>query len=586
MTGSHSAVHLVSWSENIMAPPPKIAFPSHAIESASLTRTPSDPGPSTGAKPAPMPTRRASAGALIEELGSLGKRPCAEGPPAAPAAPKPAAAIAPQKPGVDDIGAFVPGAGGKGRLFADFAHAMGVNRKGMTLTAFAAKRPAKDGLNGASTAAHGQFGYDAAPATDLVNALASGSNAAAAHSIHSRYETKVKAMLAADVERFEHPEKRPPGAPMPNQVDNLLLTKNSKGEWQYDKGKLSRIARDDAHPLTQRARDVLTAMSIAENKGKQRNGALYQSVTSAIGLTASGLLIGGSHGALAPLAASGHLTNAVKEALDLKKPFVEGRQNLRNAKAATIQRYVDTVLAPHDYTGQTQDERLRAALQTSRAKIDDLRAMEARPEDEGLPADLRSPQAQAGIYASLYDDARRYANSATSFSKRLISGMHAEDKAKVHKDAERDIVVKHILSMVTKSIGRLDPASLAALAGADMAVDASGAQRARQALAIVGNHPRASRNQDLIAAHTLLTDSGIPKGEAALLLSQLARARREKPQAATAPRDTSASSRSAAPLTDSERLKQIANIIGQPGLTATAAKTAEDAIKKNLGLRS
>ncbi|MDR5671484.1 hypothetical protein KPA97_69840, partial [Burkholderia cenocepacia] len=80
MTGLHSPVHPVSWSENIMAAPPKIEFRSRAIESAALTRTPSDPGPSTGAKPAPVPTRRASAGALIDELGGLGKRPRAEGP--------------------------------------------------------------------------------------------------------------------------------------------------------------------------------------------------------------------------------------------------------------------------------------------------------------------------------------------------------------------------------------------------------------------------------------------------------------------------------------------------------------------------
>jgi hypothetical protein len=216
----------------------------------------------------------------------------------------------------------------------------------------------------------------------------------------------------------------------------------------------------------------------------------------------------------------------------------------------------------------------------------ELKTLMAQPEGAGLPAELRTPQAQAGIYATVYDDARRYANSKLSLGKRLMSGSHAEDKAKVHKDAERDLAVKHILSMVTKSIGRLDAPALEALAGADMAVDGTHVQRAKQALAIIGNDARVSQNRDLVAAHTLLRDAGLPKHEAAIVLSKLARAHREKP--AQAPRASAGETAKPAAATPAgaEQMKKIADLIGQPGLTPNAAKAAEDAVKKHLGLRS
>jgi hypothetical protein len=506
---------------------------------------------------------------------------------------------------VDDLKWFVPARGSGGSVFASVRDWLRVHEKGMTLPNFAAKRPAKDGLNGTATAMHQHFGYDAAPVTDVVNAVASGSTAIASRSIQRRYQNKVDEMLQADVAIFEANKKSPPYKPdttdpgNPALPGNLILTKqNPDAQWQYDRKKLERIARDTSHPVSQHARDVLTAMYIAECQGKRSKGALYHGTTSALSIAAGGALIGGSHGLVTPLVASGHLMNAVKEALDLKKPFVEGRQNMRNEKASEIQRYVDMSIAERDDTNAIQDPQLRERAKKLRdSLIEDPRLNEkteklrnSRTDDptfdrkKEFESEEELTEAKAGVYASLYDNASRAVADQRTFGTRLIAGRQInENKAKVHKDSELDIVVKHITTITTKGVGRVkqeQPQVLQELAAVNRTPGQTRSERGKRALTVI------DKDATLKLVHTLLTDTGIPEGDAAILMSTLSQSELEKPKNA-GPAASTAEKASNTPLSDKERLTRIAGTIGQPGLNPKQpADSMKDSLKKHLGQRS
>ncbi|MGF6612988.1 hypothetical protein OKW45_007976 [Paraburkholderia sp. WSM4175] len=459
---------------------------------------------------------------------------------------------------IDDIGAFVPARGDSGAFIKRLADKFGVHRKGMTPARLASKRPLKDAMNGISTGVHGHFNYDTAPLTDLVNLPAHGSTAIAAHTVQQRYANKLGQMLAVDVQQFRDaaaeaarrkttPNPTPdPATPEarhdPSLPENQLLTERG-GKWEYDRAKLGRIARDDAHPFTQHARDVLTVMSIAENQGKRRNGALYQATTSAIGLVGSGLLIGGSHGALLPMVVSGHATNALREALDLKKPFVEGRQNLRDEKAAEVDRRVK-----------------RDAGRFER----DLQQIERDTGHQYSAAEV------AGVYRHLYDNAERAVASQRSFGTRFAAGRHIDTgKGKAYREAEMNLVARHIRSIVGGGLGQADGDMLRALAAVPDELGLTRARREKRAIEAVATDPR------IVASHTLLTDTGYADGDAALLLAKMAKAE-------LATRDA----RDGVPATPNHR-DAVAAMIGQPGLKKSDPNQAAEAgIKQQLGKRS
>jgi hypothetical protein len=445
---------------------------------------------------------------------------------------------------------------------------LGANRKGVTAVGLASKKPAKDGLNGASNAAGGHFGYDAAPLTDIVNGMASGSTAVASHKTSKRYEGKVGEMLSADVKSFESmapregqptnqglvdfskltPAQQSVAQRNPTLPENQIITRNGKGEWQYDKQKLTRIAKDSAHPQTQHARDVLTAMSIQENQGKRRNGAAYQAATSSMGLVGSGVLIAGSHGAMAPLVVAGHSTNAFKEAVDMKKPFVEGRQNMRNEKADEVRR-----------------------------RVNDAESRNPVPADAPL-------QAQAGAYASMFDNARHDVADQTTFGGKIPGKLIDDRKSAAHKSDVQDIVHKHTNEIVQNGMGQASASSLSALADVDKRTGLTSSQRGKHALERIDADPA------LKAAHTLLTDTGVSKREAAMLMSRMsesALAGKTKPQAATPAQGKPLAGGGPTPLSLDERRGKIADMIGEPGLKPRdTAKDAEARIKAGLSKRS
>lgn len=92
----------------------------------------------------------------------------------------------------------------------------------------------------------------------------------------------------------------------------------------------------------------------------------------------------------------------------------------------------------------------------------------------------------------------------------------------------------------------------------------------------------------LEAVHTLLTDTGIPKGEAATLISKMSKqslaARSAGDRTASAASDGGNATK---PLSADQKRAKIANIIGEPSLKpADPFKEAEGKIKSSLAFRS
>jgi hypothetical protein len=524
--------------------------------------------------------------------------------------------------GIEDINSLLPRRGPAGPDAAGFAYALGLHQKGLAPTGFMSKKPINSVVSAASAGVHGHFTYDSVPLTDFVNGIGAVATTIGTQSVHSRYEAKLKDMLKQDSERFiaaagkaeaavkAERELTIKGVPNsdakavaeaktawakfrsevkaddrstaysrfetmtdkqreqlridPTLPDNQILTKVGKqtkigeGQWQYDLVKLTRIAGDDSHPLSQHARTVLTAMSIEENTRKRRNGALYQVGVSSMALGGAAALIAGSHGAITPALASGHAIIALKEALDLKKPFVESRQIMRNQKQREIQRIVN-----HGLFNQTVPKNA--------------------PQEAGGAE--YTPQEQAGVYAAMYDNARLSLTKKTGlFGPRLVrtflpGGLINAEKSQVHKDATQSIVTGHIVSMISKGIEQVDDKRLSALVKAETEPGMPDSEHEKRALKAIELDP------NLKAAHTLLTDTGIPKGKAAMLLALMSIAeentRKEAKTATEATQNVNGS------LPESERLSTIADLIGQPALKPPKPeKEVESALKKGIGLRT
>ncbi|MBN3756195.1 hypothetical protein G3N95_24865 [Paraburkholderia sp. Tr-20389] len=529
----------------------------------ALGKRPSTPRPGPGDASSSSTPRRTD-----KPLPPVPPEEPAHNPPAAdasaqrPAKPLPAV---PGKPG--DVHSFVPPKAESGGGFARFANMLGANRKGVHAVGLAGKKPMNNVLNAASSNEHGKFAYDAAPATELVNAAASGSTAIAAHNISKRYGNKVDDMLAGDVARF-HTASSKAGTPAaslnqglvdhknltpaqqlafkrnPSIPENQLITKDAQGNWQYDKAKLTRIAKDTSHPDSTHARDVLATMSIAENKGKQRRGAALATLGSGIGVAATTAQIVGTHGAITPALVAGHAGLGGKETLELKKPFVEARQEMRNEKSDEVLRHVNR-------------------------RMDGLPPL---PEDAPIGV-------KAGAYAVAYENARRNVAQQNNFGFRIPGSMIDDRKSATVKSDAQELANKHISGIVQNGMKRANDGSLARLGNVDKELGLTRSQREKRALEHI------SGDADLKAVHTLLTDTGIPKGEAAMLMSKMSEhslaARNESSSAPAKASDD------AKPLTRDEERTKIADIIGEPTLKpADTVKDAEGKIKSGLALRS
>ncbi|XUW93388.1 hypothetical protein OH764_32725 (plasmid) [Burkholderia sp. M6-3] len=507
-----------------------------------------------------------------------------------PSPPKP-------QPAVDDIRNFVPpkGSAGKG-VFNAIRQALGSGQKGFTPLNMVSKKPLIGVLGANSRAAGGTYLYDAHTAHEIPGMIASGASVMVAHQTTKRYQQKLAAMLREDVLPFEAlPQPAPKSIPMngispsqqargtatrgetqvpdqartqaptdegttatgpvrtsapesaanrtnrnlPTTPENMIVTRQH-GKWQYDKPKLLRAANDRTHPQHQRARDVLTTMSIAENEGKRRRGALYESATSATAAAAGAALAAGTHGAATPLIVAGQSLNAVKEAFDIRKFALETRQNLRDEKADDVQRHVNQSVS----------------------------------ESEAF--DHAPLEAQAGVYASMYNDARRKTAQQRNFGYRLPGSLINDRKAGVYKTAATDVVSTHIAEIAQKAMRRAQPETLGQLHDTNSEPNLTRSAREKAALEKIENDP------ELRATLTLLTDAGMPRADAVKAMMRLAAealkpaeeeaAKAETPDPSSMPND--------------KKLEKIAGMIGEPGLKqADAAKGSKNAIKGALRRR-
>ncbi|UVE69344.1 hypothetical protein L2Y90_21650 [Burkholderia pyrrocinia] len=438
-----------------------------------------------------------------------------------------------------------------------------------------------------SSAIKGTYGADTGIATNAMATAASASRAASSLSISKRYNNKVKEMLNIDVSEFNAALKGAGGKKAseleqsserkydPTTPENHILTKVA-GQWAYDRQKLGRIARDDSHPASEHARDVLTAMGIAENQGKRGRGALYQTVSSAVGLTASVTAAAASHGAIAPAAIAGGALSGAKGGFDIKKIYLESRQNMRDAKAGEMQRHVNLTASDFEKNGMEKYENDVKERQVESGNI------------QGENVAPLTPEQLSGVYASMYDNARRAVADQKIFGNPFKSGRSIDDrKAGIYKGADRDLVAKHVSKLVANGVSSASDNSLNNIAKADTTLGLSRSKRKEMALQHIAT------DKNLAQAHNLLMDTGLRRGEAALLLAKMGDAVRLTKAATQSdvPSDPVPQAKAEEPkekaLTDAERRNKIADILGQPGLKAPdPGKDVESLVKKYLVLRS
>ncbi|WP_324658513.1 hypothetical protein [Burkholderia thailandensis] len=438
-----------------------------------------------------------------------------------------------------------------------------------------------------SKAITGTDGLDVGIATSAMATAASASRAASSLSISKRYNNKVKEMLNVDVSEFNAELKGAGGEKAseleqsserkydPTTPENHILTKVN-GRWAYDRQKLGRIARDDSNTVSEHARDVLTAMGIADNQGKRGRGALYQTVSSAVGLMASVTAAAASHGAIAPTAIAGKVLIGANGGFDFKKIYIENRQNMRDAKASEMQRHVNVAASSFEENGMAEYE----------SEIKRRQGKGAGVPDE--TAETLTPDQLAGVYASMYDNARRAVAHQKIFGSPFKSGRSIDDrKAGIYKGADRDLVAKHVSKLVANSVSSASDNILNNIAKADTMLGLSRSKRKEMALQHIAT------DKNLAQAHSLLMDTGLRRGEAALLLAKMGDAVRltKATTQSDIPSDPVLQAKAEEPkekvFTDAERRNKIADILGQPGLKAPdPAKDVESLVKKYLGLRS
>ncbi|WP_240435185.1 MULTISPECIES: transcriptional regulator [Ralstonia solanacearum species complex] len=368
------------------------------------------------------------------------------------------------------------------------------------------------------------YTYDGLLAHDVLNLVAAGLGVASRSALMERYRTALDVMLQADVatlkrasalnersRRSGKPSARPADsaerARYPaldahyresdaSRVENLIVTRDHRGRWQYDSQKLLRIARDDAHPHARHARDVLMLVHVCGQQGmRRRNDAVYQTFLSGLGAGASALMIAGTHGAALPVVAAGYAVAAARELLWLGKPLAEEKQKMRDAKAEQMTRIVNRELKQLDPRGADQDAGTSSTV-----------------DPGNLPLEAR-----AGIVAAAFANAeKRVADQ--NFGKGIPGRWINHRKATAFKDEERSIVVDHALQLIGDELMREATRSadtLTALQAIAQAPDLSLSRRARK----LARHVKASPG--LLAIHALLTDMGMRKGEALHVLSRL-----------------------------------------------------------------
>lgn len=445
-----------------------------------------------------------------------------------------ASAVAPNWRPTGDIRSMVPAqsSGSKG-LAHRFSNWLGHNTRGLTPLSLN-RMPDAYAIESAGNATSGApYTYDGLLAHDVLSLAGAAFSAAAGSRIAGRYRDRLDAMLQAEVKTLQRAcaiqerQRRLGGStlkPADDQerarypaldahyrdtdaafVGNLLITRDSKGNWQYDKHKLLRIAQDGEHTHARHARDVLTLMYIEKHRGRhRRNDAVFQSVAAGLNAAASALMIGGTHGAALPAVAAGYAVASGRELMFFKAPLVQHRQALRDAKAEQITRIVTRDLARIQ---------LRA-VDGSSARVSASQAGEPLAK---LPGSDLLLDARAGIVAAAWANARKRVEGQR-FSKWIPGAWIDESKSTAAKRAERELVVNHVLEELRHELARLDrksPQVLRTLRDLSGDPSLSLSRRVKAVMTKVKAEPV------LYAAHTLLTDMGMRKSEALAVMARL-----------------------------------------------------------------
>ncbi len=318
------------------------------------------------------------------------------------------------------------------------------------------------GAVGAATPALTQAGSVLAPASHGLNLFGSGFNAFASSGKKARYTKQLDASLQGDVGKFRASiaeGKRQDGAgggvsqAYPRQ-DTLLLTRDKKGAFQYDMGKVAALAKSDDPALagaSAHAKDILLADHIANQvAGKQRNRALYGAASSALSVAGSGLLAGATHGgsvaASGALQAAGYAVNGAvgMDPAAAARTYKKGMREDKNTKID----HAD-LLNRVKFAQESHDGFKVAGVDVRNGKGEVV----GRVPERTVPVGAVPEAAVKAARGALHDRAVQTVNRKNVFGGLFPGRMIDESKTDAAKGERRGVVAAHAYGIIKGHMG-------------------------------------------------------------------------------------------------------------------------------------
>jgi hypothetical protein len=305
---------------------------------------------------------------------------------------------------------------------------------------------------GSAGAVVSESGYGVLGAQRLGVGLFSAFNFVTAKSNQTRYTEQLASMLATDITNFKANPR----------IDTLILTRDSKGKFQYDIDKVANLAASDNPELAAEslhAKNVLLTNHIANDISSKHQGrAMYEFLRSSVGIAGAVTAIVATHGAaggaMVGKAAAARAVgyglagaSSVNPARDIRY----FKQGMRLEKAALIESA--EVLKRYQFAQQTKEGFKDPEVRFTDPKTKKLEVFPART----VAANDVPDKAIDGVHGSLRDQATRQVNSKNVFGGIFPGQWINEKKTYDAKKDRRDFVGAHAAMVIAHNLGVGDP---------------------------------------------------------------------------------------------------------------------------------
>ncbi len=330
-------------------------------------------------------------------------------------------------------------------------------------------------MPGSTNPAIQQIGFGVLAGQRGLHAAGLAFNAAASHDKKQRYAKHLDSFLQDDVKKFNESVasgKRVDAVneallgqnpPLPKSKaypaqDTLILTKDSKGKFQYDIEKVWKQAKSKEPTVAEaslHAKDILLADHIANQIAvKQRDRSLYDLAHSAAAVVGSAMIAGASHGASvaaeSSLRTAGYTVTGVSsiDPSRLLRGYKRGAREMKDNKiksADLINRY--------DFAQGSKDGFTDPEVHIRNEANEIIGTLPART----VPADEMPAKAVNAAHEALRRQAVQSVEKKHIFGKIFPSRFVNEDKTELAKKQRREEIAEHAYNSIKSYMGVGDP---------------------------------------------------------------------------------------------------------------------------------